>query len=50
MVSRKRPKDQSVRLFVRALTAIGFVEGHNLKIEYRWAADRFGRCETLAAD
>jgi hypothetical protein len=28
----------------------GFVEGHNLTIEYRWANDRYERLPSLAAD
>jgi putative ABC transport system substrate-binding protein len=34
----------------RGLGDVGFVEGHNLVIEYRWAQGRYDRLPTLAAE
>jgi putative ABC transport system substrate-binding protein len=36
--------------FQRGLNELGFVEGRNLLIEYRWASDQYGRLPDLAAD
>jgi putative ABC transport system substrate-binding protein len=34
----------------QGLGAMGFVEGENLTIEYRWAQDQYDRLPALAAD
>lgn len=36
--------------FLNALRELGYVEGRNLKIEYRWAADKEERLPALAAE
>jgi putative ABC transport system substrate-binding protein len=39
-----------VQAFHLGLKEVGFVEGHNLAIEYRWAHGRYDRLAGLAAD
>jgi putative ABC transport system substrate-binding protein len=37
-------------LFLQGLKEGGFVEGQNVKVEYRWADGRYDRVPTMAAD
>ena len=34
----------------QGLSDLGFVEGQNITIEYRWAADQYDRLSAMAAD
>src|SRR5262249_23748852 len=36
--------------YLKGLAAAGFVDGTNVRIEYRWAEDRYERLPALAAD
>jgi putative tryptophan/tyrosine transport system substrate-binding protein len=36
--------------FLKGLSEMGFVEGRNVAVEYRWAEDRYGRLPGLAAE
>ena len=39
-----------VEAFRRGLSETGFVDGHSVKIEYRWAENRYAQLPAMAAD
>src|SRR5260370_30835071 len=39
-----------VEAFRRGLSETGFVDGHSVKIEYRWAENHYAQFPALAAD
>ena len=41
---------EPTRIFIEALRALGYVEGRNLAIEYRWAAGKVDRLPELAKE
>src|SRR5262249_28143851 len=42
--------EREVAAFRAGLKEVGFVEGHNVTVEYRWAHDQDDRLSTLAVD
>src|SRR5258705_13658126 len=44
------PFANAAEAFRRGLSETGFVDGHSVKIEYRWAENRYAQLPALAAD
>src|SRR5258707_92827 len=44
------PSAKAVEAFRRGLSETGFVDGHSVKIEYRWAENRYAQLPAMAAD
>jgi putative ABC transport system substrate-binding protein len=48
--SSRETTERLVAAFLLSLKEAGFIEGQNVAIEYRWAADQYDRLPAMAAD